>query len=280
VEVRLGASVERILVDDDGAAAGVELADGSRVMARSVVSNADPKRTFGQLVGESDLDPSVRDAVSELPTDSGSLKFHAALRELPDLSRHLGAGFDPHLLGMLRIAPSVQYVERSIEDANAGRATSSPILIVQTSTVYDASAAPLGQHLVSIRVKFEPSALRDGTSWESLKPGLSEQVIETMTRYAPNFRAAMIDHVLYTPDDIESRVGLTDACIHHVNHDGDNMLGDRLFPGGGYRTPLDGLFMCGAGTHPGGDVTGAPGHNAALVVNAALTQGTDGRLRG
>jgi phytoene dehydrogenase-like protein len=267
-EIRLGVDVTRIRVDEHGVA-GVELADGTFIRSLAVLSNADPKRTFNRLLDEDAVSPEVRRIVDGLDTDSGSLKFHAAVSELPDLSAHLGRDHDPRLLGMLRIAPSVGYIERSLADAAAGRATDHPILIVQTSTVYDPSAAPPGHHLVSIRVKFEPSRLRTGT-WAQLRQSLGEQVIDRMTQFAPNFRRSISDWVLYTPDDIQARVGLTDACIHHVNHDATNVLGARLFPGGGYRTPIAGLFMCGAGTHPGGDVTGAPGHNAAAAVLASL----------
>jgi phytoene dehydrogenase-like protein len=269
VEVRLSTEVHRILIDDSGSAVGVELADGTSIRARAVVSNADPKRTFGSLVPADAVSADLRKTVDSLDTDSGSLKFHAAVNELPDLTRHLGAGYDPRLLGMMRIAPSTDYIEKSISDAAQGRPTDSPILIVQTSTVYDPSAAPAGHHLVSIRVKFEPAKLATG-NWADLRDTLGDQVIERMTEFAPNFRRSIVDWVLYTPDDMESRIGLTDGCIHHTNHAGHNMLGDRLFPGGGYRTPISNLFMCGAGTHPGGDVTGAPGHNAAAAVLEAL----------
>lgn len=264
VDIAVGAEVAQIVISD-GRACGVTLADGTVLTADTVISNADPKHTFGQLLPDTAEFVEHARTVDTLDTDSGSLKFHAAVDELPDFTRYLGDGHDPRMLGMIRIAPSVSYVEKSLSDAAAGRPTDSPILIVQIPTVYDPSAAPVGKHLVSVRVKFQPSRLRDG-NWAELRSALSGQIIDTLDRYAPNFKRSVLDHIVYTPDDISARTGMTDACIHHINHNGENVLGARLFPGGGYRTPIAGLFMCGAGTHPGGDVTGAPGYNAAHAV--------------
>jgi phytoene dehydrogenase-like protein len=268
VEIRLNQHVTEVLLGD-GQAVGVRLEDGSVLRSRVVVSNADPKRTFGLLPGDAVSAP-VRDSVERLETESGSLKFHAALSELPDFSRHLGPGFEPTLLGMLRIAPSMSYVESSLAEAAAGVPTTHPILIGQIPSVYDPSTAPAGKHLMSIRVKFQPSRLKEGT-WESLKPQLGRQLIEAMTEYAPNFADSVEDWVVYTPDDMQARQGLTDGNIHHINHAAGQVLGDRLFTGGGYLTPLRNFFMCGAGAHPGGEVTGAPGHNAASVVMRVLS---------
>jgi phytoene dehydrogenase-like protein len=272
-EIRSAAEVREILLDSAGdgpVASGVRLADGTVIRAGLVVSNADPKRTFGQLIPPGRARAAVAQ-VAGLDSDSGSLKFHAAVSELPDLTRYLGEDHDPRLLGMLRIAPSLSYIEQSLADAAAGQLTGSPVLIVMIPTVYDPSVAPPGRHLVSVRVKFEPSRLRRG-SWAQHRQQAADQVIDLLTEYAPNFRRSVLDHVLYTPDDIEERIGLTDGNIHHINHSAQNMLGGRLFPGGGYRTPIPGLYMCGAGTHPGGDVTGAPGHNAAKFLLSEVTR--------
>jgi phytoene dehydrogenase-like protein len=270
-EVRLGVTVQEIVVDEDRGACGVLLEDGTTVDAGVVLSNADPKRTFSRLVPGHAVPAEVRRAVDRLDTDSGSLKFHAAVRELPDLTAHLGRGHDPRLLGMLRVSPSTSYVEASLVDAAAGRPTDSPVLIVMIPTVYDPSVAPPGQHLVSMRVKFEPSRLRQGT-WAQHREAVGNQVIDAFTEYAPNFRRSILDWVVFTPEDLEDRMALTDGNIHHLNHDPGQLLGDRLFTGGGYRTPVRNLYMCGAGTHPGGEVTGAPGHNAAHLVLEELSR--------
>jgi phytoene dehydrogenase-like protein len=274
VDVRLGVDVAEILLDDAGAACGVRLHDGSTIEASVVLSNADPKRTFGQLLPTDARHAETVRSVTDLDTESGSLKFHAAVSELPDFSAHLGPDFDPTLLGMIRICPSTSYVDSSLADAAAGRPTDSPILIVMIPTVGDQSVAPPGQHLVSMRVKFEPSRLRSGT-WAEHRNAVADQVIDLFTAHAPNFRDSILDWVMYTPDDIEAHSGLTDANIHHINHSAGQVLGDRLFPGGGYRTPIANLYMCGAGAHPGGEVTGAPGYNAAdrVLRDLASDQG-------
>lgn len=270
VEVRLDSPVRQIEVRDRRAN-GVRLVDGTVINASVVVSNADPKRTFGSLLESSGELSDVIDDVQRLDTDSGSLKFHAAVSELPDLTAYLGADHDPRLLAMIRISPSTTYVDKSLADAAAGQPTDSPVLIVMIPTVLDTSVAPPERHLVSIRVKFEPSRVREGT-WAEHRDAVAEQVIDMFTRYAPNFGRSLIDWVMYTPADIESQNGLTDGNIHHLNHCADQIMGQRLFAGGGYRTPIDNLFMCGAGTHPGGEVTAAPGHNAAQAILHASTQ--------
>jgi phytoene dehydrogenase-like protein len=262
--VRLGVDVAEILIDETGAR-GVRLSDGTTIRARVVVSNADPKRTFEQLVTDPVVGAETRASVQAVDTESGSLKFHAAVDELPDFSRHLGVGHDPRLLGLIRFSPSTSYVEKSLADAAAGRPTTSPILIAMIPSVYDASVAPEGRHLVSMRVKFEPSRLREG-SWAEHRDAVADQVVDLFTELAPNFRRSIIDQIMDTPDDIRDRVGLTDGNIHHTNHVAAQALGNRLFAGAGYETPVPGLLLCGAGTHPGGEVTGAPGHNAAAVV--------------
>jgi len=147
--------------------------------------------------------------------------------------------------------------------------TRSPIITLQIPTAYDPTIAPPGRHIVSMWVKFQPARLASG-NWDAARDAVHEQLIDVVTGYAPNFRRSIIDSTVYTSLDMEQRVGLTDSNIHHLDHSAAQLLGDRLFPGGGYRTPIPGLYMCGAGTHPGGEVSGAPGHNAARVVLADL----------
>jgi phytoene dehydrogenase-like protein len=170
---------------------------------------------------------------------------------------------------MVRIAPSTTYISQSLADAAAGRPTRSPVITVQVPTVYDESIAPAGRHIVSMWVKFEPARLKEGT-WSDVRRAVGEDLIDVLTDYAPNFRRSIIDWLVYTPQDLEARVSLTDGNIHHLDHSASQLLGDRLFHGGGYRTPIPGLYMCGAGTAPGGEVSGAPGHNAAHAVLSDL----------
>lgn len=265
--IRAGSQVRRILLDDAGAACGVELSDGQVVRASVVVSNADPKRTFLDLIEPGALDATVDHRIRQLETTSGSVKFHAAVSELPDFSAYFEEEVDPRTVAMVRIAPSISYVTDSLSDAAAGRPTRYPIITLQIPTVYDPTIAPSGRHIVSMWVKFQPVKPAEGT-WDELRDATREQLISAVNEYAPNFRDSIIDSILYTPLDMESRVGLTDGNIHHLDHSVAQLLGDRLFPGGGYRTPITGLYMCGAGTHPGGEVSGAPGHNAARIISS------------
>ena len=160
----------------------------------------------------------------------------------------------------------MEYYERSWDDAKRGLPSSCPVMSVQIPSVMDEGLTPPGQHVMSIWVLYAPVRLREGT-WDDAKQGVGEHLIDSMAQYAPNFRDSIIDWELFTPADLERRVYLTDGNIRHLDMTAEQLLAGR--PNrqlSGYRTPIDGLYLCGAGTHPGGEVTGAPGHNAAKVV--------------
>lgn len=265
VEIRTGAEVAWVHVEA-GRAAGVVLRDGEVVRARLTVSNADPKRTLLRLVPPDALPAEFRAEVARLGTRAAYLKFHAALRELPDFSAYLGPGFDPCYLAQVKICPSVEAFLGSWQDAQAGRPSRTPLMEVQIPSVYDPSLAPLGHHVVSVWALWAPVRLAEG-SWETRRREVGEQLIDILTAYAPNFRRALVDWMLFTPADLEARVGLTDGNIRHLDIVPAQMFARRPLPGWArYRTPLPGLYLCGAGTHPGGEVTGAPGHNAAQAI--------------
>jgi len=265
VTIREGAEVARIETRG-GRATGVVLADGTAIPAGLVVSNADPKRTFLRLVPPDALPGEFRDRIAGLSTRAAYLKFHAALRELPDFSGFLGPGFDPRTLAQVKICPSTDAFLAAWQDAQAGRPPRAPLMEVQIPSVYDRTMAPPGHHVVSIWALWAPVRLVDG-SWETRRQETGERMIDALTEYAPNFRRALVDWMLLTPPDIEARVGLTDGNIRHLDLIPAQLFGRRPLPGwAGYRTPLAGLYLCGAGTHPGGEVTGAPGHNAARAI--------------
>ena len=265
VSIRTDAEVKRILTRN-GRATGVELAGGDVVEADVVLSNADPKRTFLQLLAEADLDDNFVDDVRALKTDSASAKFLCALRELPDFSAYLGSEYDPKNLAMISICPSSDHFEKSWNDSRNGRVSETPNIQVQIPSVYDETVAPKGHHILSMWVYFLPPHVKDG-SWPAIRQQFGEWLIDEVSRYAPNFRDAIVDWTLLTPEDIEARIGLTDGNIRHLDMVPQQMMSRRPLPGwSNYRTPVQGLYLCGAGTHPGGEVTGAPGHNAAHVV--------------
>ena len=166
----------------------------------------------------------------------------------------------------MRICPSVEYFERSWDDAKAGRPSGSPIMFVQIPTVYDDTLTPPGKHVMSVWSMYAPVQLREGT-WQDARQAVGEHLIDTIAQYAPNFRDVMLDWELFTPVELEERVGLTDGNIRHLDITSQQMFagrGSRAISG--YRTPIEGLYICGAGAHPGGEVTGAPGHNAAHTL--------------
>lgn len=264
--IRTGAEVKRILIDN-GSVSGVELSDGEVIEADLVISNADPKRTYLTLIDEADIDSEFIDEVKALKTQAASAKFLCAIRELPDFSRHLGPGFNPEYLAMMTICPTVDQSEMAWNDAVNGRITKTPIMQLQIPSVYDPTVAPDGHHVLSLWIYFLPPHLPDGDSWSNHRQSYGEWLIDYVTSYAPNFRDSIIDWTLLTPEDIEERVGLTDGNIRHLDMIPQQMMSRRPLPGwSDYRSPIANLYLCGAGNHPGGEVTGAPGHNAAHVV--------------
>jgi phytoene dehydrogenase-like protein len=269
VTIRTGTEVAQILVSD-GRAQGVVLTNGTEIQSRLVVSNADPKRTFLRLVSKSELDPAFLGQVERLRTRAAYLKFHAALRELPDFTAYIGADHDPRSLSAVRICPSVDYFRASWDDASHGRYSRSPVMSIQIPTVYDPTLAPAGQHVMSIWVQYAPVHPVEG-SWDGLRKRVGEELIDHLATYAPNIRSAIRHWMLLTPLDIERRMGMTDGNIRHLDMVAGQMLWSRPLPGwADYRTPVAGLYLCGAGTHPGGEVTGVPGHNAAHALLADL----------
>ena len=272
VSIRTGVEVSRILTEGERAV-GVELSDGEVVHADLVVSNADPKRTFLGLLGDSELDEDFVDEVRALKTESASAKLLCSLKELPDFSTYLGSEHDPKDLAMVVLCPSIDSPEKAWDDSRNGRIPETPMIQVQIPSVYDDTIAPDGHHVLSIWAHFLPPHVAEG-SWDDSRQEFGESLIDLVSEYAPNLRDAIVDWILLTPEDIEDRIGLTDGNIRHIDMVPQQMMSRRPLPGWtDYRTPVRGLYMCGSGTHPGGEVTGAPGHNAAHVIMEDLGMG-------
>ena len=259
VEIRTRCAVQGLIVEN-GKATGVRLSSGEEVSSSIVVSNADPKRTYSTLVRPEDAPEDARRA-HEMKSNTCSLHLHAALKELPDLSRYMGAGYDRRTACNPTIAPSVEYYLQSFDDAESGRWSRHPIISIQIPSVLDPSLAPRGIHVAAIWVMYEPPRLKEGSRADA-REEVGEYIIDMINEYAPNFRESIVQWSLQTPEDIETRVGLTDGNIRHLDAIPDQLLSQRL----PYRTQIEGFYLCGAGTHPGGEVTGAPGHNAAHAI--------------
>jgi phytoene dehydrogenase-like protein len=264
-EVRTEAPVSQIAVEHNRAI-GVRLVDGTVHRGRRVISNADPKRTFLHLLDPGHVPSTFREQVARLKTRAGYLKYHAVLSAIPwfaCLPADLAA--DPRYSANVRIAPCLDYYEQAWRDAQSGIPSRQPILSLQLPTVYTPGMAPPGKHLLGIWVRYAPA--RPSGGWAAWRLRVIEAIVDQVERYAPGFRDLVEWQRLYTTEDIESETGITDASIRHVDMTIDQMLHRRpLSPWSAYKTPIEGLWLCGSGTHPCGSVTGAPGHNAAQAI--------------
>jgi phytoene dehydrogenase-like protein len=265
-EIRTGVPVVRILVEG-GCACGVELASGERIGAGLVVSDVDPKRTLLALLDPTELDDRFVRRVRGLQTNvAAGLKLHCALAEPPEY-RVAGGLTDRQLREVtLIIAPDRVYREAAWRAASQGELPERPLIAGFMPSVYDPTLAPPNTYTWSAYITWAPARLRQGT-WDARREELAERLFDAIEGYAPNFRRALIDYVLLTPADLETRMALTDGNIHHVDAIPSQLLWQRpLEELAHYRTPVKQLYLCCAGTHPWGEVSGAPGYNAAHAI--------------
>jgi phytoene dehydrogenase-like protein len=259
-EVRTNAPVERILVRDHRAA-GVVLASGETITADSVISNVDPQATFLRLLGAEYLDAGFTRRVSHLRTRGLAAKLHLALEDLPKFT---GVSADP-LGGRLLISPSLEYLERAFNHSKYGEFSAAPAIEITIPTVNDPTLAPAGKHVLSAVVQYAPYTLKAG--WEEGRQQFANVILDTIERYAPGIGKSVISEQLLTPADIEREFRITGGHWHHAELAFDQFFMMRPVPGAAqYQTPVDGLYLCGAGCHPGGGVMGTAGRNAARQV--------------
>jgi len=261
VVIRTGAPVERILVKDDRAA-GVILESGESVSAGTVISNADPRTTFLRLLGAEYLDAGFVRRVTHVRARGLAAKLHLALDELPVFK-----GLEEEALrGRLLLAPSLEYIERAFNHSKYGELSAAPIFEITLPSVADSSMAPAGNHVLSAVVQYVPYRLATG-GWEQERAHLTGLLIDTLGHYAPGLRESVIAAEVLTPEDLEREFRMTGGHWHHAELALDQFLMVRPVPGAAqYNTPLEGLYLCGAGTHPGGGVMGVAGRNAARQV--------------
>jgi len=262
-ELRTGATVARVLLSN-GRATGVALDNGDEIQAGLVVSNADPRRTFLDLVGAAHLPDEFAAAIRRYRFRGASGKVNLALDALPDFTCLPGNG--PHLRGAISISPSLDYLERAYDDAKYGEFSRRPYMDIIIPSAIDPSMAPPGKHVMSIFAQYAPYHLNGGWS-DARREAFGDAVIDTLAEYAPNLKAAILHRQVITPADIERRVSLTEGNIFQGELSLQQMLFLRPAPGWTqYRTPVQGLYQCGAGAHPGGGVMGASGRNAAMTI--------------
>jgi phytoene desaturase len=269
-EVALDAPVRRILVQN-GRVQGVETADGQRYSAPIVVSNAHVLTTFLHLVGSEHLSPELVRRLKHIRIGNGfGMTVRCAAEELPDYiaARSYGRPHESHY-GLQLLSPSMNYVRRAYEDYLRGEPSREPAVIAMTFSAIDPDVAPPGKHTVFLWSQYFPYKLSDGRHWDDIRESVADSILEVLYRYAPNMRGKIIDRFIQSPLDLERRIGLLHGNVMHVEMSFDQMFFFRPLPElARYRTPIRGLYLTGASTHPGGGVFGASGYNTARVVLA------------
>jgi phytoene dehydrogenase-like protein len=271
-KIRTGAMVARILVEQ-GTTRGIELSTGEQIAASRVISTADPKRTFLKLLDPSVLDERLMRRVQNVRTHSngGCLKLHCALSAAPEYSTGGGLSTEQLSRATVIIAPSRAYRQATWEAAQQGELPDAPMLAGFMPSVYDPTLAPPGKYTWSAYVVWAPVRLRRG-AWAERKAEAADRLFGLLDSYAPNFSRSVLDYVLFTPDDLQERMHLTDGNIHHVDDVASQLLSQRpLAELAQYHTPIRGLYLGGAGMHPWGEVNGGPGHNVAHAILADLS---------
>jgi phytoene dehydrogenase-like protein len=263
-EIRLGSMVRRVIVRD-GRAVGVVVDGGDEIAASRVLSSATPRHTFLELVDPAELEAEFLRQVRNVKYRGAVAKVNLALAEAP---RFRGLDGDAALLGgPLLVSPGLEYLERAYDDAKYGRISSQPMLEIAVPSAADPSLAPPGRHVASVLVQYAPYH-HAGGRWDGARvEALGDAVVDVLDGYAPNLKASILHRQVLSPADLESGWGLAEGNLYHGEMTLDQVLFMRPVPGWArYRTPIPGLYLCGAGAHPGGGIAGAAGYNAARAV--------------
>ena len=264
VEISLDAAVSRVLVSD-GRACGVVLDDGSEVRSKIVVSNLNPKLLFQRMVEPAAVGADFSQRIAAYKCGSGTFRMNVALSELPRFTCHPEPGLH-HAAGII-MAPTLGYMEQAYFDAKTFGWSKRPIVEILIPSVVDDSLAPTGRHVASLFCQHVAPTLADGRNWDDYRDEVADLMIATVSKFAPNFAASVIARQIHSPLDLERKFGLIGGDIFHGALSLDQLFSARPVLGyGDYRTPVKGLYQCGAGTHPGGGVTGIPGYNAAREI--------------
>ena len=266
VEITTQTGVSEVIVEN-GRAAGVKLENGETVRARAVAGNVNPKLLLTRMVTDGAVAPDMRRRMENYACGSGTFRMNVALSELPDFDCLPGKDAAEHHRSGIVIGPSVQYLDKAWLDARNYGWSREPIVEILLPSTMDDSLAPPGKHVASLFCQQFAPELSDGRNWDMCRDLAAETIVDTLTKYAPNFRRSIIAKQVHSPLDLERKFGLLGGDIMHGRLSLDQMFSMRPQAGhGDYRMPVKGLYLCGAGAHPGGGVTGAPGHNAAKVI--------------
>jgi phytoene dehydrogenase-like protein len=266
VEISLEAAVAKLLVDGTRVS-GVQLESGEEIAASIVAANVGPALLYRQLIDRADLRPEFARRMDGFKTGSGTFRMNVALSELPDFTVLPGKEKAEHHTAGIIIAPGLDYMDQAYDDARAHGWSKKPIVEIKIPSTVDDSLAPPGAHVASLFCQQFAPELPDGKSWDDVHEQVADHIIDTITDHAPNFKGAVIARQIHSPLDLERKFGLIGGDIFHGRMSLEQLWAARPVLGhGDYRGPIKGLYMCGSGTHPGGGVTGAPGHNCAHEI--------------
>ena len=262
-EIRTDTAVAQVLVRD-GRAAGVVLDDGREISARAVIASGDPKHTLLGLVDPVELDPSFLVRMRNYRCPGTTAKVNVALSALPAFR---GVASTADLKGRVQIGPGIDYLERAFDASKYGQISPAPYLDIMFPTLHDPSLAPPGAHVMSVYVQYAPYTLAGGRTWSDAADELGRIVLRTLAEHAPDIERLVVHQQIITPRDLEATFGLTGGHILHGEPSLDQLFTMRPVLGcAQYRTPIAALYLCGAGTHPGGGITGGSGQNAARAI--------------
>jgi phytoene dehydrogenase-like protein len=264
--IRVETPVREVLVEG-ARAVGVVTEAGETLRAAAVISNLNPKLLYSKLIDPAHLSGEFQERIAQWRCGSGTFRMNVALSELPDFTCLPGKEPSDHHTAGIILAPTLAYMERAYFDARLHGWSKQPIVEMVIPSTIDDSLAPPGRHVASLFCQHVAPQLPNGESWDTHRGTVADLMIDTVNSYAPNFKAAVLGRQIMSPLDLERTFGLVGGDIFHGALSLDQMFSARPMLGhGNYRGPLQGLYMCGAGTHPGGGVTGAPGHNAAREI--------------
>jgi phytoene dehydrogenase-like protein len=273
VVIRTGTAVREVLVEG-GRAVGVFTESGEVLRAAAVISNLNPKLLYLNMFQPGTLPEPFREHISHWRCGSGTFRMNVALKELPDFTCLPGKSVGDHHTAGIIIAPTLSYMEQAYFDARTYGWSRKPIVEVCIPSTLDDSLAPAGQHVASLFCQHVAPQLPRGESWDTHREAVADLMIDTVNQYAPNFKASVLGRQIMSPLDLERTFGLVGGDIGHGQLSLDQLFSARPMLGyGNYRGPLQGLYMCGAGTHPGGGVNGAAGHNAAREIVSDFRRG-------
>jgi phytoene dehydrogenase-like protein len=266
VEITTDAEVIAIRVKA-GRAASVALKDGTEIEAEAVAGAVNPKLLYLKMLEPGALEAEFRSRIERWRCASGSFRMNVALSELPNFTSAPGKHAQPHHSAGIIIAPSLAYMERAYFDARTQGYAREPIVEMLIPSTVDPSLAPAGKHVASLFCQHFDPKLPDGKNWDDAKESAADAVVETVNRHAPNFKKSIIARKILSPLDLERDFGMIGGDIFHGALTLDQLFSARPVLGyADYRSPVKGLYLCGSGAHPGGGVTGAPGHNAAREI--------------